>query len=208
MSSAALEARFTRCVRCGRIPPMPLRLALGALLVLAPRLAFAGVTIHYEGTAETAAAAKAVIAAAVAFARGRWWPVTTLGDGVVLRPHERSEPIELRFQGRTLRPSWVKTQFAGVATHLAVIDLLRRLVPMLRTLSVEDEGGYWETGDRGVLLDAFQEVDELLARELRKPATSGPYLLPSGRIVDVLTGPAPRELRLLPGAGAVGRDRR
>ncbi|WP_041453720.1 hypothetical protein [Anaeromyxobacter dehalogenans] len=43
---------------------MPLRLALGALLVLAPRLAFAGVTIHYEGTAETAAAAKAVIAAA------------------------------------------------------------------------------------------------------------------------------------------------
>ncbi|GAO03125.1 hypothetical protein [Anaeromyxobacter sp. PSR-1] len=177
---------------------MPLRLLLGALLVLVPRLAFAGVTLHYEGTARTAAAAKAVLAAAVAFARGRGWPVSAGRNHVVLRPHARSEPIELRFEGRTLQPSSVKTQFAGVETHLAVVELLQRLDAELQSLTVEDDGGYWETGDRQALVAAFDEVDELLARELQKPGTSGPYRLPSGRIVDVIVGPVPREMRPLP----------
>jgi hypothetical protein len=188
---------------------MPVRCVLGALLVLLPRLALAGVTIHYEGNAATDTAAKAVLDEAAAFARGRGWPVTVRTHGVVLQPHGRSEPIGLFFRGRALLSSWVKTQFAGVETHIAIIDLFRRLAPRLQELSVDDEGGYWETGDRKALLTAFQQVDAMLARELRGPGASGPYQLPSGRIVDIITGPAPRGARALsPQAGAAGRDAR
>lgn len=46
----------------------------------------------------------------------------------------------------------VKTQFAGVETHVAVINLLRyvkkRYIP---DLHVYDEGEYWETGDRAIV---------------------------------------------------------
>lgn len=188
---------------------MPVRCALGALLVLIPRLALAGVTIHYEGKVASDAALKGVLDEAVAFARERGWPVAVRSQGVVLQPHTRSEPIELFFQGRALLPSWVKTQFAGLDTHIAIIDLFRPLAPRLQELSVDDEGDYWETRDRKALLTAFQQVDDLLARELRRPGASGPYQLPSGRIVDLVTGPAPRNVRALsPPPAAAGRGAR
>jgi hypothetical protein len=95
------------------------------------------------------------------------------------------------FEANALVASFVKTQFASADIHVMLIELFRQLEPLFQELCVEDEGGYWETGDRAELLEARRQVDELLSRALAEPYSSGPYRLPSGRIVDVITDPRP-----------------
>jgi hypothetical protein len=153
-----------------------------------------GVTIHYEGTVASDALARRVQGDALRYAREREWPVTVLEHGVVLRPSERCEPLELIFEANALVGSFVKTQFASADIHIMIVELFRQLQPLFQELCVEDEGGYWETGDRAELLEARRQVDELLTLALADPNSSGPHRLPSGRIVDVITDPASRGL--------------
>lgn len=59
--------------------------------------------------------------------------------------------------------SSTKTQYAGADTHQALVNLLRYLKEKyFSAFELEDEGMYWETGDRGVLLSQFARYDYLL----------------------------------------------
>lgn len=82
-------------------------------------------------------------------------PVT----GVMLSPHPDAEPIRLEFDTDLYMQHFCKTQFAPAQVHVEVIGLLRELAPLMEDFSVEDEGGYWETGD-------LQHLEEQLARGL------------------------------------------
>lgn len=56
-----------------------------------------------------------------------------------------------------------KTQFAGSDAHMAVIKLLRYLKEKYFTVfELNDEGMYWETLDKNVLLSQFAKYDFLL----------------------------------------------
>ena len=43
------------------------------------------------------------------------------------------------------------TQSMPIEIHIALIELLREIEPYFEHLEVEDEGGYWESGDREAL---------------------------------------------------------
>jgi hypothetical protein len=157
-----------------------------------------GVTIHYEGKVASAEDVRRILSDAADYAREHGWPASVREHGLVLVPHAMCEPLELTFSGTDLAPSWVKTQFAGPDVHVAVVGLFRRLAPRFRELIVEDDGQYWETGSVDTLVDALDQVDRGLQAALGEPDSTGPYRLPSGRIVDVVTGSPPEGVPLIP----------
>jgi hypothetical protein len=157
-----------------------------------------GVTIHYEGKAPDAESVRGILSAAAAYAAERGWAATAREHGLVLTPRGLCEPLELCFNGTHLAPSWVKTQFAGPDVHIAVVGLFRMLAPRFRDFVVEDDAQYWETGNLESLKDAFDQVEQGLVAALEEPDSSGPYRLPSGRIVDVVTGPPPEGVPRIP----------
>jgi hypothetical protein len=68
----------------------------------------------------------------------------------------------------TLKPEdvWisVKTQYAGPETHIGVIGLLKYLKKLyIPDLEVQDEGGYWETGNFKILKEKMDFVGEKIA---------------------------------------------
>jgi hypothetical protein len=71
-------------------------------------------------------------------------PVT----GVCLRPHPDSEPLLLEFDSDLEMQYFCKTQFAPAQVHVEIVEMLRELAPHFEDFAVQDEGGYWETGDR------------------------------------------------------------
>lgn len=94
--------------------------------------------------------------------------------GVLLNLHDRCESLNLCFNASGLITSpldvafsadndyavspdnwmFVKTQFAGPKVHVAVVELLRYLKSKyIHDLEVDDETGYWDTGD-------FQAVEQ------------------------------------------------
>ncbi len=75
------------------------------------------------------------------------------GKGAVFEavPHEECEPVRLDF-ARSLACEWsVKTSGAPMRTHIEVAGFLRALEPMAKSMEVEDECEFWETGDRALL---------------------------------------------------------
>jgi len=75
-----------------------------------------------------------------------------------------SNPINLKFYAGTDDPTEqfymdtlsVKTQYAGIETHVFVIKLLKYLAPKyLQDFTLQDEGQYWETGSLEILQVTF-----------------------------------------------------
>jgi len=59
----------------------------------------------------------------------------------------------------------VKTQFAGMDVHKTIIKLLQYLsTKYFSRFDLQDEGGYWETGDEMVLARQFDIYDGLLTK--------------------------------------------
>jgi hypothetical protein len=57
----------------------------------------------------------------------------------------------------------VKTQFAGMDTHVALVTLLKYLEKKyFHKMQVTDEGGFWDTLDKGVLKASFDKYSHLL----------------------------------------------
>jgi len=81
----------------------------------------------------------------------------------------------------------VKTQFAPVDIHLAVIELLKLIEPCFSDLTVVDEGEYFESGDVDRLLahldNCFQTMEQFLAEH---PSARGPVRRSDGRILDIV----------------------
>ena len=178
----------------------------GALLFASG--AWAGVTVHYQGKAKDAAAVAKVLAAARSVASDHGWEVREASvasasaprvvagkerayqgplNGIVIYPHPMCEPIYIRFGTDLFMRDYVKTQFAGPDVHVEVVGLLRKLKPFLADLQVQDEGEYWETGDRAKLATQIATVNAMI-ESIRKsrPGAKGPVKIGDGRIVDLM----------------------
>jgi hypothetical protein len=167
-----------------------------------------GVTVHFEGQLRDQAAYEALLNAAIAFAASRNWqalpfelPVAKLNrvrdeqdwdyegptKGIELRAHPSSEPIRLEFDDSLYIQEYTKTQFAPPNVHKELIALLDELASHFVSLTVVDEGEYFESRDEPLLLKhrdrCFEVLDEHLAND---KSLRGPVRLPSGRIADLV----------------------
>jgi hypothetical protein len=190
----------------------PLRRFITLLVVAAcimPVTVIAGVTIHYEGRAKDAQAVQAILRTVREEAAQRGWQVREASDknaslkrvvnekdvlytgpiaGVVVLPAATSEPMYIQLDSNGFMQDFVKTQFAGSAVHISVIAFLRKLQPHFESLTVEDEGEYWETRDATKLQAHIDKVNSMIDEMKRtKPGLKGPVTLPSGRIVDLMS---------------------
>jgi hypothetical protein len=172
---------------------MKARLLIAACSLGLVSMAGAGVTIRFEGTAKSAAEVPAVLSLATEFARQRGWKVEKIPasdgklPGFVLYPHNMSEPVWLQFGGDLALRDSVKTQFAGAAVHMEIVRLFDLLKPALASLTINDEGEYWEKRDPALLEMHLAEVKESLRQMKREePMLYGPIKLPDGRIVDLI----------------------
>jgi hypothetical protein len=89
--------------------------------------------------------------------------------GIIIRAHEKSESLQLisdkqgnlrnvfamefaREDSELTYLNFIKTQFAPVENHIAVIKLLKYIQKKyISNLDVYDEGEYWQTGDEKIL---------------------------------------------------------
>ncbi len=167
-----------------------------------------GVTIHFEGCLREVAAYENVIQAAKVFAAREGWSWQAINEartklervrdekdwdyvgptrGMVLYPHQNSEPLRLEFDASGFVQEYIKTQFAPTSTHITVVELLKEIAPQFLNFTVEDEGEYWESGELETLdrhRDAcFRALDEMLAND---PHLRGPVRLSNGRIADLI----------------------
>jgi hypothetical protein len=169
-----------------------------------------GVTIHFDGQLLDIDAFGNLITTAAAFATSHMWltepiesrQVTLLRvrdneepwdysgpvRGLVLYPSEDCDPMRLEFDRDLYLQEFTKTQFAGVETHLQVLELLRAIEPFFRKLRVEDEGEYWETGDVQILTEHMKRTEQVIEDEKRKnPSAQVKVKTPEGRIMDLMT---------------------
>ena len=169
-----------------------------------------GVTIHFDGQLLDEVAFRGLVTTAVAFATSHTWLTESIESeettllrvrdneeewnysgpvkGIVLYPSEDCDPVRLEFDKDLYIQEYTKTQFAGVSTHLNVVELLKVLKPFFRTLRVDDEGEYWETGDERLLGEHMNAVQNMIESELKKdPTAQAKVKTPSGRIMDLMT---------------------
>jgi hypothetical protein len=169
-----------------------------------------GVTIHFDGELLDEDAFRSLVSTASAFANRQTWltePIesdqTTLlrvrdneeewdyigpVKGIVLYPGEDCDPVRLEFDEDLYVQEYTKTQFAGVDTHIKVVELLKSLTPFFRKLRVQDEGEYWETADVRTLTEHMRTVQEIIESEVKKdPSAQAKVKTPNGRIMDLMS---------------------
>lgn len=167
-----------------------------------------GVTIHYSGKLRDEASLDTVVRTARDFAEERGWPCKAYKSkmktlervidekpvdytgpvmGLRIHPHEDCEPVQLEFDKDFYMQEYVKTQFAPPKVHIGIVKLLRTVSKHFEMFDVDDEGEYWQTSDRQILIEHFENVfhgiDEAVAAD---PSLSGPYRMDDGRIVDLM----------------------
>ena len=167
-----------------------------------------GVTIHFEGRVKTPAAYQLLIDELHEYAASYGWPCESISEhettlkrvrderdwdysgptfGLQIHADENSDPLRFEFDRDHYVQEFVKTQFAGTDTHIAIIGLLRRIEPFFDRLTVEDEGEFWQTSDESILARHIQRCDEVLQEMLAKhPGARGPVRLADGRIIDFM----------------------
>ena len=167
-----------------------------------------GVTIHFFGRLKNSESLEKVISVAREFAEGKGCEVINLdsemkllirvtdgraGDyegpvrGIQFTPDENCDPFVLEFHKDLYIQQFCKTQFAGISTHVEVIQLLRKIEPCFETLVVVDEGEFWETSNISTLEQKF-ETNFAAAEQMVKenPKLKGPIRLMNGRILDLI----------------------
>jgi hypothetical protein len=168
-----------------------------------------GVTIHFEGNSRGLSSIAQIVAAARDFAQIHGWRVQALDQsdttlkrvqdeedriyrgpvtGVALFPHDWCDPVRLEFDSDGYIQEFTKTQFAGVDTHTEIVQLLRRLEPLFEKFLVDDEGEFWDGGDRNLLALHFANTNNAIAEYRREHrGATGPVRLEDGRIVDIMS---------------------
>ncbi|MGN6341702.1 MAG: hypothetical protein ACTHML_12100 [Ginsengibacter sp.] len=145
-----------------------------------------GLSIHYSGYILKKEMLDSLIEEVSDVAKTLGWTAYFFNDknikGVSFAP-EKSEPVFLTFnsEGRMLSPfnimckdiyddaqldndllftASTKTQFAGMEAHIAIIDFLKHLSKKyLKEFTLSDEGNYWETGDKKMLMKQFSRYE-------------------------------------------------
>jgi len=155
-----------------------------------------GVTIHYKGKLNATELTEPFLEEIQDIAQSLDWPYTVINrkkedttpvQGMFIQPHPKSEFLTFavdekghlrnafllqHFEDKD-KSTWfnhIKTQFAPVEIHIAIIKLLRYLKDKyLGNLEVYDEGLFWETNDVqtltkqiNVLNDAMDQLEGIL----------------------------------------------
>ncbi len=169
-----------------------------------------GVTVHFEGKLTGREAFAALVRRVEETANAKTWlteqfendevtllRVRTDGStwdykgptkGIILYLHENCEPVRLEFDRDLYVQDWVKTQFAGMPTHLELINILGDLQQFFEAFKVVDEGEYWETRNEAVLADHIRQCDEAIAELAREsPSAQIKVREPNGRLTDLIS---------------------
>ena len=122
-----------------------------------------GVTIHFEGRLKTVNDLDKVINLGLEFAKRKSSDVIKLDStdkllrrvkddkdwdyqgevkGIQFQPHENSDPLVLEFDKDFYIQEYCKTQFAGISTHIEVVQFLREIEPHFENLVIVDEGEF------------------------------------------------------------------
>jgi hypothetical protein len=163
-----------------------------------------GLSFHYSGRISQYEKIDEMICEVEDISKSLDWKYNIIDDeklkGIVLSP-KGSEPLSLTFvpDGRLCsiinvivnKPddpfyytAFTKTQFAGPDTHIALMKLLRYLSDKyFSDIEVNDEGLYWSTWDKKILLEQFAKYNYAL--DTVKTALSG---------MKAVTGEIPRSL--------------
>ena len=138
-----------------------------------------GVTIHYKGKLNSIGVIDSFCEEMEDIAKSMGWKHTVIDKfdnndktpvkGIIIQPHPKSESLQLitdqqgnlrnvfafEFAGEDSDLTYlnfIKTQFAPVEIHIAVIKLLKYIQQKyISNLDVYDEGEYWQTGDEKIL---------------------------------------------------------
>jgi hypothetical protein len=166
-----------------------------------------GVTIHFEGRLKSNRDYEVVIEKGLEFAKRRSSEIVRLDadnkvlkrvkdekdwnyegkvKGIQIQPHENSDPLILEFDQDLYIQEFCKTQFAGITTHMDVIEFLHDIEPHFDNLVVVDEGEFWDTKDVKILEENFDTFFDAFDRAIQEdPKLKGPFRL-DGRIVDLM----------------------
>lgn len=102
-------------------------------------------------------------------------------------PHPKCEPVRLDFSASLTTDEVVKTSFAPFKTHVEVVTFLRALQPLAKSLKVDDECEFWETGDRALLKKHRAGFERAFsggaASADEPPMTTTAYLVVDGKLV-------------------------
>ena len=168
-----------------------------------------GVTIHFEGRIKSRADYNACLKILFATAHDNKWPsevikreTRTLArvqneenwdytgetDGIEIHPHQNSEPFRFEVDQELFIQEYCKTQFAPIEIHIQLVEVLRSLADHFETLTIFDEGEYFDSSDRDRLTELRQKCFDALNNYLiEHPGSRGPERLKNGRIVDILS---------------------
>jgi hypothetical protein len=139
-----------------------------------------GLSIHYNGKIKDTNLISSITEEVKEICESLQWNYTLIGDdkvkGICFGP-ENCEPIFITFikDGRLVCPISlqhkiessttisVKTQYAGIDTHVAIIKLLKYLnTKYFSHFEILDEGDFWETEDENVLRSRFEDYESAL----------------------------------------------
>jgi hypothetical protein len=167
-----------------------------------------GVTIHFEGRLKKSEDYESVIAIGRSLAKRRNAEIINLDSdnkvlsrvkneqdwdyegqvkGIQFLPEENSDPIVLEFDKDNYIQEYCKTQFAGISTHIEIIQFLRDIASYFDELIVVDEGEFWETSNIKILEQKFEDFFRASEEAVKEnPNLKGPFRLGNGRIVDLM----------------------
>jgi hypothetical protein len=167
-----------------------------------------GVTVHFEGRLKNAQAFLGLLLHIEEIGRAetllterfensqaklrrvreeRPWEYVGPTKGILLYLHEDCEPFRLEFDRELFVQEWVKTQFAGVDTNIRLIKILRDIGRFFQTLTVNDEGEYWESENREALGEHVRRCNEVIAEFAAKnPRAQVKVKEPNGRLIDLI----------------------
>ncbi len=138
-----------------------------------------GVTIHYKGSINKHDDIDKLISELTDISKEMNWKFDIIdfsekgAKGVIINPHEACESFTLVFNKEnaiinTLSLAFddvddtfshIKTQFAPVEIHVAIIKLLKHVkLKYINDLEVFDEGDFWDTMDKNILIEKMNLV--------------------------------------------------
>lgn len=147
-----------------------------------------GITIHYSGKIDNKNDILDLVDELMDFADISKWDYRVIDEpqltGIILYIHPDSESFSLTFDNKgelksyftyqdesgreaikEINPLFVKTQFAGVQTHITIIKLLQYIKKRyISNLEVKDEGKFWDTGDVKLLKERFTYLKKALEK--------------------------------------------
>ena len=141
---------------------------------------FMGLSIHYNGIIKDGSLIPKLVDEVKDICNSLQWKYHLFDDvlvkGICFSPPECEplfftfsksgvlcSPVLLQYDIHPATTISVKTQFAGMDVHKAVIKLLKHLkANYFSEFELSDEGYYWETGDETILKKRFREYEFLL----------------------------------------------